>query len=209
VKTEPIDLKVSDLLDLKNQQMHEAIHLVLFVDSLLDDYTPNWESRFAKGFDHFREEFAKGKQTSDSDNPGEYWLRYGVLTRVNSDRADSIRRRHEFFSSKMREYIQPQLKDERRLFGTLEKELIYYRDRKRCAVCGGLVAFPEAEFHHVEEHSKGGYTVIDNGALVHQECHPKGAKAVDFAKQWPEQLEKIKNKAPLDEALEELLEEFE
>lgn len=163
---------------------HEAIHLVLLVDALLDDYTSAWEPKFAAAFDHFREEFAKGKQTSADAQPSEYWLRYGVLTRVNSDRGDSIRRRQAFFSTKMRERLGLQPKDPQRLFGSLERELIYYRDKKRCAVCGEQVIWPEVEIHHVEEHATGGRTALSNGALVHGGCHPKGADATNFAIQW-------------------------
>jgi hypothetical protein len=200
--------KITKLLrDQKRSKIigHEAIHLVLLVDTLMDDYTPAWETRFANSFDLFREAFAKGKLTKNSDNPDEYWLRYGVLTRVNSDRGDSIRRRHEFFATKMIEFLHPQLKDPKRLFGAVERELIYYRDKKRCTVCEGEVAWSDAEFHHVEEHAKGGLTEVDNGALVHQQCHPKGQKAVEFSKAWPEHIRKIKSKTPMDEALEDLL----
>ncbi|MBI3676274.1 MAG: DUF262 domain-containing protein [Proteobacteria bacterium] len=182
---------------------HEAIHLVLLVDTLIDDYTPTWEDKFAGAFDRFREEFSKGKLTKNEDSPSEYWLRYGVLTRVNSDRGDSIRRRHDFFASKMLEFLKPQLKDPKRLFGAIERDLIYYRDKKRCVICNGQVAWSEAEFHHVEEHSKGGATNVDNGVLVHQQCHPLGQKAVEFAQQWPERLKAIKSKTPLDEYLDD------
>ncbi|WP_315717263.1 MULTISPECIES: DUF262 domain-containing protein [unclassified Bradyrhizobium] len=167
---------------------HEAIHLVLLVDSLMDDYTRGWEGEFASAFDYFRHQFALGRQTRDDASPGEYWLRYGVHTRVNSDRADVIQRRHEFFSAKMREKLNPQLKDPQRLYGALERELVYYRDKKRCAVCGNEVPWPEMEIHHVEEHGKGGGTTLENGALVHRDkCHPKGARATAaFAKKWAE-----------------------
>ena len=178
--------KVTQLLrDQKRSKIigHEAIHLVLLVDTLMDDYTRSWEGTFAAAFDNFRHEFALGKKTQDDQNPSEYWLRYGVLTRVNSDRGDVIQRRHEFFSTKMRELLNPQLKDPQRLYGALERELIYYRDKKRCAVCGNEVAWPELEIHHIEEHGKGGKTTLENGVLVHKkDCHPKGAKAVEFAK---------------------------
>lgn len=178
---------------------HEAIHLILLVDTLMDDYTRTWEGNLAAAFDNFRKEFALGKKTQDDANPSEYWLRYGVLTRVNSDRGDVIQRRHEFFSAKMRETLQPKPKDPQRLYGALERELIYYRDKKRCAVCGLEVAWPELEIHHVEEHGKGGKTTLENGVLVHKkDCHPKGAKAVEFAEKWgagrPQQL----MSAPID-----------
>jgi hypothetical protein len=165
---------------------HESIHLVLLVDSLMDDYTRSWEKNFATAFDEFREKYTEAKRTKDDEIPNEYWLRYGVSTRVNSDRADVIQRRHEFFSGKMRETLKPQMKDSDRAFGALERELIYYRDRKKCQVpkCGADVTWPDAEIHHVEEHAKGGPTVMENGVLVHRGCHPKGAAAEKFAKHW-------------------------
>jgi hypothetical protein len=163
---------------------HEAIHMVLLIDTLMDDYTRSWEGNLASAFDKFRHQFALGKQTRDDPSPSEYWLRYGVHTRVNSDRGDIIQRRHEFFSGKMREALNLQLKDPLRIYGALERDLIYYRDKKRCAVCEGEVAWPDLEVHHIEEHGKGGMTTLENGVLVHKHCHPKGAKAVEFAKKW-------------------------
>ena len=179
--------KLAELLgDKKRKKLlaHEAIHLMLLIDALLDDYTRSWENNFAAAFDRFRENLTKAKLTRNDDVPNEYWLRYGQLTRVNSDRADTIQRRHEFFASKMREDLQPVPKDPRRRFGEIERELIYHRDEKCCAVCGSEVLWEEAEYHHVEEHSKGGATNPSNGALVHSECHPKGQAAVEFAEKF-------------------------
>ena len=74
------------------------------------------------------------------------------------------------------------------MFGSLERELIYYRDRKRCAVCRAEVVWVEADIHHVEEHVKGGPTALENGALVHRHCHPKGSAAAEFVKTWRKHL---------------------
>jgi hypothetical protein len=134
---------------------HEAIHLVLLVDALLDDYTRSWENSFALAFDTFREQLAKAKRTRHDPRPSEYWLRYGEATRVNSDRADNIQRRHEFFATKMWEVLKPIMKDPNRVFGLLDRELIYYRDKKRCAVCDGEMIWSDVEIHHVAMHSKG------------------------------------------------------
>ena len=41
---------------------HEAIHLVLLVDKLLDDYTRGWTTAFAAAFDKFRAELAAAKK---------------------------------------------------------------------------------------------------------------------------------------------------
>lgn len=180
--------KITDLLrDQKRKKLigHEAMHLVLLVDSLWDDYTRSWESTFAEAFDQFREALAKATGTRYSANPSDYWLRYGQLTRVNSDRGDNIRRRHEFFSTQMQGMLAPKLRDPKRLFGPLEREIIYYRDRKHCAVCEAEVVWDEADIHHVDGHVAGGGTTLANGALVHRHCHPKGeAATAAFAKKW-------------------------
>lgn len=86
----------------------------------------------------------------------------------------------------MRELLNPLVKDSQRLFGALERELIYYRDEKRCAVCRAQVVWSEVDIHHIEEHAQGGRTTLENGALVHRHCHPKGATAREFAKLWRE-----------------------
>lgn len=190
-QSDPLASRLTKILDrityfLRDQRRskilgHEAIHLVLLVDSLLDDYTPSWELNLATAFDRFREESALAKLTSDDLNPSEYWLRYGVLTRASSDRADTIRRRHEFFTSKMRDWLGLVPLDPRRTYGQLERELIYFRDRKRCAVCGEPVVWGELEIHHIEEHAKGGLTSLENGVVVHPDHHPKGQAAIEFA----------------------------
>jgi len=161
---------------------HDAIHLVLLVDSLWDDYTRSWEATLPSAVDQFSASLANATKTKDSPNPDQFWLRYGQWTRVNSDRGDRIRQRHAFYSERMLEYLGPlQAKDPQRTFGSLEREIIYFRDGKKCAVCKADVAWSEAEFHHVQEHARGGKTVPANGVLVHQHCHPKGPAAQNFA----------------------------
>ena len=184
-----LDLLTSLLGDGKRKRVigHEAIGLVLLADTLLDDYTASWRTPFADSFDSFRLSISEATETRYSERPGEFWLKYGLLTRANSDRADTIERRHQFFAEKMREHIKPHLKDPTRSFGELERELIYMRDGKTCQApgCGVIVLWDDAEIHHIEEHSKGGLTSIENGALVHKKCHPKSAKEVaNFAAQW-------------------------
>ena len=52
------------------------------------------------------------------------------------------------------------------------------------AVCEAIVQWAEADIHHLEEHQHGGQTVLPNGLLVHRHCHPKGAAAAEFARQY-------------------------
>ena len=106
----------------------------------------------------------------------QFWLRYGQWTRVNSDRGERIAHRHIFYMEKMLEYLQPlQMKDPKRIYGELEREIIYFEGNKKCTVCD--VAVPWDEVHHLEQHAHGGPTNLMNGALVHRACHPTTATA--------------------------------
>jgi hypothetical protein len=162
---------------------HDAMHAIMFVDSLMDDYAPTWQDRFPAALDQFLAGLANAKSDMDGTEPDEFWTQYGQWTRVNSDRGDNIARRHRFYVRKMREYMQPlTLKDPQRLFGELERTILFYEQGKLCAECDGSVDWHDCEIHHVEEHSQGGQTTLENGALVHKGCHPKGqAKTKAFA----------------------------
>jgi hypothetical protein len=180
--------KLDDLLgDKKRPKMrgHEAMHLVLLLDNLWDGYTRGWEAHLPEARDRFAMKLAEAASKKDTANPGEFWTRYGQWTRSNSDRADRIRLRHAFYVEKMIEYLAPlQPKDGRRGYGDVEREYIYFRDRKVCAVCQAEAAWDDAEIHHVHEHGRGGQTTLANGVLVHQKCHPRGEAAVGFARDF-------------------------
>jgi len=154
---------------------HEAIHLSLLIDSLMDDYTNSWQGRFAATFDKFVDCVNRDKRTRYTQNPGEFWTNYDVHTRTSSADADTIRVRHNFFSKKMFEFLSPlTLLDSNRLFGQLEREIIYYRDDKKCMFCKEDIPWNELEIHHVSPHVQGGQTTLANGRAVHQRCHPRG-----------------------------------
>jgi 5-methylcytosine-specific restriction endonuclease McrA len=137
-----------------------------------------WEGKLAGALDKFLEGFLLAKAHKDSPNPDEFWIKYGQWTRVNSDRGDTIARRHSFYMGKIFEYLAPlQMKDPKRLFGELEREIVFFRSHKTCAQCDSDVPWNDAEVHHVIEHTKGGATNLANAALVHSACHPKGEAA--------------------------------
>ena len=169
---------------------HNAIHLVLFVDSIWDSYVPLWEDALTAAHDSFSAELTKA--TSDwnkgefDENPPEAWVRYGIWTRSNSDRGDRIRRRHQFYSQRMIAYLGDSLvpKDPKRAFSPLDRETIYWRHNKKCAVCGQEVAWEDADIHHLHPHSEGGKTELQNGVLVHRSCHPMGERAKQFAEKY-------------------------
>ncbi len=173
----------------KKIQGHEAISLLLLADRLHDDYAPSWMPRFAESFDNFRARLASASKTKWQAQPDEYWLRYGLLARTNSDSAETIERRHAFFVTKMLEGINPVIKDPVRGFGAVEREIIFYRDGKKCQVCDSVVSWEDLEIHHVTTHNFGGKTALANGASVHRSCHPRAEEAVSaFAALWQTKL---------------------
>jgi hypothetical protein len=161
---------------------HDAIHLILLVDALWDDYTRSWEDKLPAALDGFLSEFAKSKENYSND----FWIKYGQWTRVSSDRGAFIALRHKFYVEKMSQFMGDlQLKDPTRLFGEIDRTILYYQQEKKCAVCEATMAWSAVEVHHVAEHSKGGKTRLQNGAAVHKACHPKGeAQTNAFAEKF-------------------------
>ena len=162
---------------------HQAIHVVLLARVLSDGsyVRSSWAPKFAAAFDHFNKRMTESRAKERNEKVADEYLRnYGFKTRAGSDIASNIRDRQMFFNLKMLEHMQPTPKDHDRTFGTIERELIYHRDEKRCRVpgCGKEVLWGDAEFHHVEPHADGGATSISNGALVHRECHPQSTEDV-------------------------------
>jgi hypothetical protein len=159
---------------------HEAIGVILLIDSLMDDYTRGWEDQFVDALLKFRQCVLQDKASRNSSEPGNFWKSYDALTRVDSDRGATIRARHAFFSLTMVSFLSSvmKLKDESRIFGEIERELIFIRAGRKCAACDGVVSWDDHEIHHVDPHSKGGPTNLSNGALVHKKCHPKSAEDV-------------------------------
>lgn len=161
---------------------HEAIHIILLIDSLLREYSiPSWKPDFHSAYDQFKLRAAQGKKDRNCD----FWFEYGALTQTQSAQGRTIQRRHAFFSEQMLSTIKPKLLDPTRIYGEVEREILYFQQGKKCAKCGQDAKWCDMEIHHVEQHYAGGATTLDNGAVVHKACHPKGSEAtLDFAKKW-------------------------
>ena len=165
---------------------HDAIHAALFVNRLRDNFTPPWEDEFALALDKFLSNLKGADKVEQDDQKYSYWSQYGIWIRSNSDRGESISRRHSFYVARMLEKMpSTEVRDSKRQFSQGMRELIYYQQNKVCAVCGGIVRWDDAEIHHVKEHKNGGKTAVENAALVHSSCHPKSKEEVArFAEEW-------------------------
>ena len=171
-----------------NLRNHDTIHAALLVNMLLDDFTPSWQADFTSALDSFLEDFKEASEyyTDETRPKYPYWSQYGVFTRTGSDKGPRIFQRHAFYVEKMLNNMPSiTLKDPKREYSQAERELIYFRQKKMCAVCDTEVIWADVEIHHVVEHQQGGKTELKNAALVHASCHPKSADAVSaFANKW-------------------------
>jgi hypothetical protein len=65
-------------------------------------------------------------------------------------------------------------KDPKRSFEVGQKLAIYYNKNNRiCQYCHEVVEWKDADFHHIIFHSNGGPTTVENGQLIHINCHRK------------------------------------
>ena len=187
--------RIWDVLDLLHRLLrdgkrprlrgHDAIHAALLVNRLRDDFTPAWQDEFPSALDAFLLNLRGAHKVEESDPKYVYWSQYGNWTRVNSDRGENISLRHFFYVARILARMPAtEPKDPDRQFSDEMRELVYWKQRKICAVCKGVAAWNDSEIHHVIEHQHGGRTVLENAALVHKQCHPKGKKAMQFAEEW-------------------------
>lgn len=169
---------------------HDAIHAALLVDRLSENFSPVWEEEFSPALDEFLLNLKEASKVEESDPKYKYWSQYGVKTRANSDRGETISQRHSFYVEQMLAKMpNTTQKDPTRHFSEEMRELVYLRQRKSCAECESDVIWSDAEIHHVEEYRDGGKTTLQNAALVHKKCHPQSKEAVEeFAKKWEERL---------------------
>jgi hypothetical protein len=178
----------------------EALHLVLFVNTLMNEYAPGWEQKFIHAFKVFREEVVLARKKRD----GEYWLEFAMLISTSSNAPRSIRIRHEFFSKKMLEFLKPVPKDPKRSFDELEREIVYLKYNNICAVCLQSIDWDDLEIHHIKEHHFGGETIIENAVPVHRKCHPRGDEAIKFAENW-EAIKAKLSKENIDDSTKEIM----
>ncbi len=84
---------------------HEAIHLMLLVDDLLDH---NWQELSPKlplALEWFRHNVTQERKARP--RVGEFWSKYGQLTQTGSHAKETIEHRHNFFADKMLAFLNP------------------------------------------------------------------------------------------------------
>jgi 5-methylcytosine-specific restriction endonuclease McrA len=154
-----------------------AFHLVLLIDSLIaaNYVDASWRGKVIGAFEQFRGECADA--TLAFKERGERSPHYDdfvqPLSGSGSDTAEKIRLRHRFLLQSILRLVEPKPKDPLRLFGPIEREIMWYRQQGKCAhpACARQTPLAEMQAHHVREHTQGGQTSPENGVLLCKNCH--------------------------------------
>ena len=176
-----------------------AFHLAVLVDSLVGgNYAPDWRHDVINAFMAFRAEVANAhlhhKKTKESPLHHERFGR--LLSGSGSDTANVIRDRHSFLLSQVYPKMRIVPRDPNRGFDTLEKEVIWNRDRglcqnPDCKLPEQRVPFRKARIHHVHEHTAGGPTTLENGILICEDCHASRPEMQRLTSHFQEYLRRI------------------
>jgi hypothetical protein len=180
-----------------------AFHLALLVDALAEgDYTANWRQGVVDAFLGFKQAVSEAQlhyRATKEMRP--HYARFGrLLSGSGSDTADIIRSRHAFLLSDVYSKLRLTPRDPHRLYDSLEKEVIWNRDRGLCQNpdCPRperKVSFREAHIHHIVEHTNGGPTTLKNGILVCAECHGNRAKMQALRPIFEDHIERVYSQA--------------
>ena len=153
---------------------HEVIHLVLLADTLRGNFTQNWESKIIPAHEKFADALRAAKKAKQEGEKVENLglLEYADKSRASTPYGRTIRSRHAIYVSAMLGFMGSAVKrKDKRSFSEAERKEIFARDDKRCYFCGGEVMWADAHIHHLHPHSEGGRTTVENGVLIHRDCH--------------------------------------
>ena len=64
-----------------------------------------------------------------------------------------------------------QIKDPKRTFTREERFVLWYNADEKCVQCGNKVLFDEVDGGHIEDHIKGGKTILSNGRCECKSCN--------------------------------------
>jgi hypothetical protein len=176
-----------------------AFHFAMLVDTLdQGNYTNEWKQTVVAAFLVFKQEVAAARlHHRDNRESLPHHERFGrLLSGSGSDTAEIIRIRHAFMLSEIYPKIKFVPRDPSRLFDSLEREVIWNRDRGLCQnpACSRpdhRVAFRDATIHHIVEHIAGGETTLKNGILVCPECHTNRVAMQHLIKHFQDYIARI------------------
>ena len=188
-----------------------AFHFAVLVDALgQGGYTSDWTQSVVEAFLAFKQEVSAARlHHRETQESLPHHERFGrLLSGSGSDTADIIRMRHAFMLSEIYPRLTLITRDPNRLFDSLEREVIWNRDRGQCQnpdhpTPDRRVDFRNARIHHIVEHVAGGHTALRNGVLICPVCHENRMNMQHHKQHFEEYIARIYDKQQVE--VDELL----
>ena len=170
---------------------HYAIHLSLFVDTLIKNYIDDWSGHLLEAFRKFRSECKRAKEADKNGYESlPHMTEYVVGTKNSSDKYQVIMRRHIFFCREMEKDMKLTPKENNADYTPIARECIYQKYGGKCQVCvmnkntPDDVAFEKMAIHRVELEDEQKKSFYDDKALVESDCLPDTQEEIDAFKTW-------------------------
>lgn len=128
---------------------------------------------FSNGVDRVREQQKKAKGAMPHQR---FFAEYLLLVQASTDNVHQRARRAAIVRGLLAGLFER--KDEKRLFSTEQRRLLWNSEEKRkCSQCGDQLNWNNFQVDHVKAHSLGGRTDLSNAALICKCCNAsKGAR---------------------------------
>lgn len=168
---------LSRAFDEKTPELHTRagiVSLYLLVTTIMKEYSLKDKENLIKDFViYFQEKLREAEEKED--NPE--LLKYLNAISHSSDGANSIRTRHDILMNYFLLFAKDlEPLDTNRDFTEIERIAIYRKNDGICQSCKEKVEYDDFHADHINPHSRGGKTTIENGQVLCSKCNlSKGA----------------------------------
>ena len=163
-------------------KQHELLCMAVMWPKFRERFVNGWQASMPKALSEFKKQTEVSRKSWREGKPNEMYIDYMAHTSGRgSDSAAKNELRSQYFENWMIDYIKPKFKDPVRRFDNDLRERLYSEHDGICAyasdveICGDTspMPFAQSEVHHVNPHSKGGPTKVENAVLTHRQCNQK------------------------------------
>ena len=158
--------KISDFYSLSVLiQKFARENLVLAENELADDFLVAFSTQVDKIND-------RHKRLEEISSEEELYRSYLATVRGNSDGLDNRRKREQILRGVLESLFQK--KDKERYFSQEQRRILWNStDERKCAECGTKLRWEDFTIDHINPHSKGGRTALDNAVLMCRSCNSR------------------------------------
>lgn len=170
--------KISDFYSLTVLlQKLERENLIL-TDKRLNQYADELLTAFSTHVDKINNRHKRLEEISSEE---ELYRSYLATVRGNSDGLDNRRKREQILRGILESLFQK--KDKERSFSSEQRRILWNStDERRCVECGIELRWENFTIDHINPHSRGGRTALDNADLMCRSCNSrKGSRRTRLA----------------------------